>query len=160
MALQKSGQAVSDTLKSWRDKNLTTIPGTGTGIEGHCLAVQTHAWQVPAGQYQPSALAAWEATPKKYRHTDPAKAPIGAVHFWVNHNGKGYGHIATQADVVGHSWSSDTPRTGHIGLQATAYFSSPHGWNMHYLGWANWLEGYVLPVKALPKKKPVGPVNS
>ena len=28
MALQKSGQAVSDTLKSWRDKNLTTIPGT------------------------------------------------------------------------------------------------------------------------------------
>jgi len=152
MALQKSGQAVSNTLKKLRDTHVHTA--YGFGILNHCLAVATRAWQVPAGHFQPSAIAAWKATPTKHRHTDPKKAPVGAVHFWVRHDGTGYGHIATQSDVIGYVWTTDSPIINEVGLQALPFFSSPSGWNMKYLGWSDWLEGYALPVKVLPYKKP------
>ncbi len=50
------------------------------GVKGLCLKTVRQAWQIPA-KY-PSAISAWNNTPKKNKFTDPMKAPIGATHFW------------------------------------------------------------------------------
>jgi len=160
MALAKSGQVVSNTLKSWRDKALTRFPkgvyNAGYLIKGRCFGAVCAAWN-PVGPLQKTAYLGWLATPEKYRHTDPTKAPVGAVHYYVNHDFKGDGHATVQTDVLYHEWSTDTPNPGRIGIQAHSYFTAPYGWNMHYLGWTNWLAGSVLPIKALPTIKPSGP---
>ena len=163
MSIQKSGQAVSDDLKHLRDTHAHHPDHSPDCIKDHCLETIQNAWNVPPGHYAASAYAAWLAIPANHKHTDPSKAPVGFPHFWVtlDHNGKpvGFGHIAAQADVIGHSWSIDCQIPNEVGMQPTAWFSSPAGWGMHYLGWSDYLEGYPLPHSPQPTKVPGKPAG-
>jgi hypothetical protein len=49
------------------------------GVKGMCLKTCRLAWQIPA-KY-PSAIVAWNNTPKKHKFTDPMKAPKGQRTF-------------------------------------------------------------------------------
>ena len=158
--LKSSGQAASDDMYQLHITHAHHPDHSADCIQNHCLETCQDAWGVPPGHYAPDAYHAWLAVPAAHRHTDPTKAPVGAPHFWVNHSGPsfpGYGHIALQSDVIGHVWSTDCQVPNEVGMQTTAWFSSPVGWNMVYLGWTDYLEGYALPVHTMPTKVPGKP---
>ena len=94
----------------------------------------------------PSAIIAWNNTPKKYKNKDASLAPIGAVHYY---RGGKYGHIVIQSELKNKTWGTDLPTTNKIGLHH--YRLPVNKWRYQYLGWASWLNGHELPLKELPE---------
>lgn len=115
-----------------------------TGFGGWCLRTVRQAWGLPGTTA--SAIKAWNAVPANKRHTDPKKAPIGAVHFFDI--GK-HGHIVMQSELKGKVWGTDAPVFDKVGLVNLAWFSKH--WGAKYLGWSAYLNGKDLPVSEMPK---------
>jgi len=111
---------------------------------GHCHKTCQDAWGLPV-KYA-SAVDAWNHIPAKHRHTDPAKAPIGAPHFWDD----GYGHVALQSDRAGVVISTDAPSAGYIGEERIEWFASR--WGKKYLGWASQYNDVDLQLGKMPSK--------
>jgi hypothetical protein len=135
--MKKSGKEAANQMKRWH------IAGK-TNVKGLCLKTCREAWGI-AAKY-PSAIVAWRNTPARHRFTDFKKAPIGAVHYY---EGGKYGHIVIQSDLKNKVWGTDLPVVNKIGLH---HRNLPvNRWKYKYLGWSNWLNGEVLPIKAMPK---------
>ncbi len=127
-----SGKDAADQMQKWH------IEGK-TNVQGLCLKTCRQAWKLPA-KY-PSAILAWNNTPKKNKFTDPMKAPVGATHFW---KGGKYGHVASQSHQPGYVWSTDLLDKNKIGL---IYYTVVYDkWKSKYLGWTNKLNGVDLNV--------------
>ncbi len=127
-----SGKDAADQMQKWH------IEGK-TNVQGLCLKTCRQAWKLPA-KY-PSAILAWNNTPKKNKFTDPMKAPVGATHFW---KGGKYGHVAIQSHKPGYVWSTDLLDKNKIGL---IYYTVVYDkWKSQYLGWTNKLNGVDLNV--------------
>lgn len=109
-------------------------------VKGMCLKTCRLAWQIPA-KY-PSAIIAWNNTPKKHKFFDPMQAPIGATHFW---KGGKFGHVAIQSDKPGYVWSTDLPVKDRVGR--IYYTEVAKLWGSKYLGWTTQLNGVDLNVK-------------
>ena len=107
------------------------------GVKGLCLKTCRQAWQIRA-KY-PSAIVAWNNTPKKHKFTDPMKAPIGATHFW---RGGKFGHVAIQSSKPGYVWSTDLPVKDTVGR--IYYTEVTKAWGSKYLGWTTQLNGVDL----------------
>ena len=112
---------------------------------GHCHATCQNAWGLPV-KYA-SAIDAWNHIPKKHRHTDMSKAPVGAPVFWA---GGLYGHVALQSDRVGVVISTDAPSAGFIGEERVEYFTKV--WGKELLGWASQYNDVDLQLNKLPSK--------
>lgn len=135
--MKRSGLAASRQMERWSKAGKTNVKGL-------CLKTCREAWGIPA-KY-PSAIVAWNNTPKKHKHKDPKLAPVGAVHYY---RGGKYGHIVIQSEKKGRVWGTDLPTSNKIGFHTRLL---PVGrWNYKYLGWASWLNGFELPLKELPK---------
>jgi hypothetical protein len=135
--MKKSGKEAANQMKRWH------IAGK-TNVKGLCLKTCREAWGI-AAKY-PSAIVAWRNTPARHRFTDFKKAPIGAVHYY---EGGKYGHIVIQSDLKNKVWGTDLPVVNKIGLH---HRNLPvNRWKYKYLGWSNWLNGKVLPLKDMPK---------
>ena len=109
------------------------------GVKGMCLKTCRLAWQIPA-KY-PSAIVAWNNTPKKNKFTDPMKAPVGVTHFW---KGGKFGHVAIQSSKSGYVWSTDLPIKDTVGR--IYYTEVSDAWGSKYLGWTTQLNGVDLNV--------------
>jgi hypothetical protein len=109
------------------------------GVKGMCLKTCRLAWQIPA-KY-PSAIIAWNNTPKKHKFTDPMKAPVGVTHFW---KGGKFGHVAIQSSKSGYVWSTDLPIKDTVGR--IYYTEVEKAWGSKYLGWTTQLNGVDLNV--------------
>ena len=109
------------------------------GVKGMCLKTCRLAWQIPA-KY-PSAIMAWNNTPKKHKFTNPMKAPQGATHFW---KGGKFGHVAIQSDKPGYVWTTDLPVKDTVGR--IHYTEVEKAWGSIYLGWTTQLNGVDLNV--------------
>jgi len=109
------------------------------GVKGMCLKTVRQAWQIPAKF--PSAISAWNNTPRKNRFTDPMKAPVGATHFW---KGGKFGHVAIQSSKPGYVWNTDIPVKDRVGK--IYYTEVNERWGYKYLGWTNKLNGVDLNV--------------
>lgn len=86
---------------------------------------------IPSGA--PTAIAAWNATPAKERHTwynPPAGVPV----YW----GGGQGHVAF-SDGRGNVYSTDIRRAGHVDLVPIPEIEAR--WGKPYLGWTESLNG-------------------
>jgi hypothetical protein len=135
--MKKTGIAAANQMKRWH------IAGK-TGVKGLCLKTCREAWGI--GAKYPSAIIAWRNTPAKFRHTNPKTCPIGGVHYY---EGGKYGHIVIQSDLKNKVWGTDLPVSDKIGLH---HRNLPtRKWGYKYLGWSNWLNGEVLPIKEMPK---------
>lgn len=128
------GREAAEKMQQWHIERKT-------GVKGMCLKTCRLAWNISA-KY-PSAISAWDNTPKKNKFIDPMSAPIGATHFW---KGGRFGHVAIQSHKAGYIWSTDIPDKDFIGL--TYYTSVKDKWGYKYLGWTNKLNGVDLNVKA------------
>jgi hypothetical protein len=127
-----SGKDAADQMQKWH------IEGK-TNVQGLCLKTCRQAWKLPA-KY-PSAISAWDNTPKKNKFNDPMKAPQGATHFW---KGGKFGHVAIQSHKPGYVWTTDLPDKNKIGL---GYYTIVQDrWKYKYLGWTNKLNGVDLNV--------------
>lgn len=113
------------------------------GFLGYCHRTCQNAWGLPP-KYA-SAIDAWNHVPKAHRHTDPTKAPIGAVHFW---EGGLYGHVAMQSDKKDVVIGTDAPRPNYIGLEHIAFFTK--NWGKKYLGWASMYNDVELQLGKMP----------
>jgi len=113
------------------------------GFQGYCHRTCQNAWGLPARNA--SAIDAWGAVPKADRHTDAAKAPIGAPHFF---SGGAYGHVVLQSDKKGIVISTDAPTTDYVGEVPLTWFTTH--WGKHYLGWASSYNGVILQLKEMP----------
>ena len=127
-----SGKDAADQMQKWH------IEGK-TNVQGLCLKTCRQAWKLPA-KY-PSAISAWDNTPKKNKFSDPMKAPLGATHFW---KGGKFGHVAIQSDKPGYVWSTDLPVKDTIGK--IYYTGVNDAWGSTYLGWTTQLNGVDLNV--------------
>lgn len=142
--LATSAQKSKAKIKMWSGKDAAGqmekwhITGK-TNVKGLCLKTCREAWKIKA-KY-PSAISAWNNTPKKYKHFDISKAPVGAAHFW---RGGKFGHIALQSDKPGYVWSTDLPVKNKIGR--IHYTVVQDKWNYKYLGWTTRLNGVDLNV--------------
>jgi len=114
------------------------------GFQGHCHKTCQDAWGLPV--MYASAIDAWNHVPEKDRHTDPAKAPIGAPHFFA---GGQYGHVVLQSDKKGVVISTDAPTTDYIGEVPVIWFSQH--WGKKYLGWASNYNNTNLQLKEMPQ---------
>lgn len=112
------------------------------GFVGHCHRTCQDAWGLPV--MYASAIDAWNNTPKKHRHTDPSKAPIGAPHFWDEH----YGHVALQSAKKGYIISTDAPTPDYIGEVPLSWIGKH--WGKTYLGWASHYNGQDLHLTKMP----------
>jgi len=113
-------------------------------VKGYCLKVCREAWKIPP-RY-PSAIIAWRRTPRKHKHKDWRKAPIGSVHYY---SGGRYGHIVIQSEKRMRVWGTDLPVTNRVGLHHRRL--PVNKWGYRYLGWSDWLNGYKLPLGRMPK---------
>jgi hypothetical protein len=115
-----------------------------SGVKGLCLKTCREAYALPA-KY-PSAIIAWKNTPKKFKHTDPKLAPVGACHFY---EGGKYGHIVLQSGLKNKVYGTDLPKSDAIGLH---HRNLPtRRWGYKYLGWTNWLNGRELKLGGMPE---------
>lgn len=137
MALSRiTGTQAFSHMNIWRLQNKT-------GFLGYCHRTCQNAWGLP--RMYASAIDAWNHVPKEHRHTDPKKAPIGAVHFW---EGGSYGHVAMQSDRKGVVIGTDAPNPDHIGLEHIEFFTK--NWGKKYLGWASQYNGVDLQLTKMP----------
>lgn len=127
-----SGKDAANQMEKWH------ISGK-TNVQGLCLKTCREAWKINA-KY-PSAISAWNNTPKKHKHLDATKAPIGATHFW---KGGKFGHIAIQSHKPGYVWSTDLLVKNRIGRIHLSVVEDK--WNFKYLGWTTQLNGVDLNV--------------
>jgi hypothetical protein len=135
--MKRNGKAAASQMKRWSAKGKTNVKGL-------CLKTCREAWGINA-KY-PSAIIAWNNTPKKYRHKGIKDIPIGAVLYY---RGGKYGHIVIQSELKNKVWGTDLPVSNKIGLH---HRNLPvNRWRYQYLGWASWLNGHELPLKELPK---------
>jgi hypothetical protein len=134
--MKRSGVQAANQMKQWAEQGKTNVKGL-------CLKTCREAWGLPA-KY-PSAIVAWHNTPSRFKHTDPKKAPIGAVHYY---EGGKFGHICIQSDLKNRVWGTDLPVENKIGLHHRRL--PVNRWKYKYLGWSNWLNGKELPLKGLP----------
>ena len=135
--MKKTGVAAANQMKRWSEAGKR-------GVKGLCLKTCREAWGI--GAKYPSAIIAWRNTPAKFRHTDPKTCPIGGVHYY---EGGKYGHIVIQSDIKNKVWGTDLPVSDRIGLHHRRL--PVNRWKYKYLGWSNWLNGQVLPLKDMPK---------
>jgi hypothetical protein len=135
--MKKTGVAAANQMKRWSEQGKT-------GVLGLCLKTCREAWGI--GAKYPSAIIAWNHTPKKHQHKDASKAKIGAVHYYA---GGKYGHIVIQSDSKNKVWGTDLPIKNKISLHHRNLPSAK--WGYKYLGWSDWLNGEVLPVNKMPK---------
>jgi hypothetical protein len=135
--MKKTGVAAANQMKRWSEAGKR-------GVKGLCLKTCREAWSI--GAKYPSAIIAWRNTPAKFRHTDPKTCPIGGVHYY---EGGKYGHIVIQSDIKNKVWGTDLPVSDRIGLHHRRL--PVNRWKYKYLGWSNWLNGQVLPLKDMPK---------
>jgi len=127
-----SGKDAADQMQKWH------IEGK-TNVQGLCLKTCRQAWKLSA-KY-PSAISAWDNTPKKNKFSDPMKAPLGATHFW---KGGKFGHVAIQSDKPGYVWTTDLPVKDTVGK--IYYTGVNDAWGSKYLGWTTQLNGVDLNV--------------
>jgi hypothetical protein len=135
--MRKNAKFAAKQMQRWHEQGRT-------GVRGYCLKVCREAWKIPA-RY-PSAIIAWNNTPKKHKHKDFRLAPIGAVHYY---RGGKYGHIVIQSELKNRVWGTDLPISDKIGLHHRRL--PINRWKYTYLGWASWLNGHELPLKDMPK---------
>jgi hypothetical protein len=110
---------------------------SSTNVPGQCLAWSREQADIPS-KY-PDATSAWEhATGRRPGDTDP---PRGAAVYWTG-GSAGHGHIAIS---LGHGRvrSSDADGSGDVGTVPLRFFDRE--WNLHYVGWANSINGYQIP---------------
>jgi hypothetical protein len=110
---------------------------SATNIPGQCLAWSREQADIPS-KY-PDATTAWEhATGRRLGDADP---PRGAAVYWTG-GSAGHGHIAIS---LGHGRvrSSDADGSGDVGTVPLRFFDRE--WNLHYVGWANSINGYQIP---------------
>ena len=135
--MKKTGVAAANQMKRWAEAGKTNVKGL-------CLKTCREAWGI--GAKYPSAIVAWRNTPAKFKHTDPKTCPIGGVHYY---EGGKFGHIVIQSNLKNKVWGTDLPVVNKIALH---HRNLPvNRWKYKYLGWSNWLNGEVLPIKAMPK---------
>lgn len=115
------------------------------GFKGWCQKTCRQAWGLPGGT--PSANAAWDAIPAKYRNYDPATAPVGAPHFWRSRT---FGHVALQSDRKGYIYSTDAPVSDYVG-EVKLEWISQHWKRQTYLGWSSYYVGTKLNLEVMPK---------
>ena len=140
--LEKLMSKKTKSTKPWSGKDAEQWMGVAhmsgrRGVKGLCLKTCRQAWKIPA-KY-PSAIAAWNNTPRKQKFTDPMKAPIGATHFW---RGGKFGHVAIQSSKPGYVWSTDLPVKDTVGR--IYYTEVNEKWGSRYLGWTTQLNGVDL----------------
>lgn len=110
---------------------------SSSNIPGQCLEWSREQADIPS-KY-PDATTAWEhATGRRPGDTDP---PRGAAVYWTG-GSSGHGHIAISLGN-GLVRSSDADGTGQVGTVPIRYFDRE--WNLHYVGWANSINGYTIP---------------
>ena len=88
----------------------------------------------------PDAITAWEDTPAPNAHPWSSRPPMGAAVFW---GGGRHGHVALSCGD-GYIYTTDLPRTDFVGHVPIGYVRAH--WGYEPLGWADWLNGYELPV--------------
>lgn len=132
-AIRWSRRQIVDRTQSWKGL-----------CQSHCRqAYGLDAWA-------PSAIAAWRATPKKYRHTGgrPEDAPRGALLYYDIGI---HGHVAIATGIKTHDkcLSNDYVRQGWIDYTPRHF----KRWGARYLGWSEWTPKGVIKVGPLPKPK-------
>lgn len=140
MANYKTYQDSIRQMRAWRDANKS-------GFHHACLITCRNAWGVPARNPDPNH--AWTSMPSKYRELDPKKAPVGAVHYWMDPRENGFGHVAIQSEYRGMVWSTDAPVDDKVGLVALSWLNQ-HWTSLVYKGWATYLNGVVLSCPRMP----------
>ena len=135
--MKTSGRQAASVMRSW------SLEGK-QGVKGWCLRACRSAWDLPGDEA--SALKEWQSIPSQFKSNDPAKAPIGAPHFW--HVGQ-HGHVALQSGTFGFVWSTDAPKSDRVGLVPLEWFVKH--WGAEYLGWSSQFQNCNLPLKEKPR---------
>jgi hypothetical protein len=108
-----------------------------TGWQGLCLKSCRTAYDLPGGWSEADVW--WDSCPDEYKHPWSDAPPFGMPIYWRIGE---YGHIAL-SNGDGTIYGTDLPTNDQIGhcsidLPRTKWGAKP-------VGWANWLNGQVLP---------------
>jgi hypothetical protein len=105
--------------------------------KGLCLRFCREQYGVPA--FAPSATAAWNMIPRQHKHYGPAsQAPRGAMLYFVDRDGTGYGHVILAAGIVTHNKAIgiDYVRQGKVDFCPRTIPNWLGG--LKYVGWSLW----------------------
>jgi len=128
-------------MRAWRDSGKT-------GFYHTCLLTCRTAWGVPARNPDPNH--AWTSMPQIHRQSTPSKAPVGAVHYWMDPRTDGFGHVAIQSEYKGMVWSTDLPIEDKVGLIRLSWINEHWCPPLVYKGWATYLNGKELFCPRMP----------
>lgn len=108
---------------------------------GMCL-MYSRTW-LEIGSGAPTASSAWAHA--AYKHPGDRSVPKGAPMFWTG-GSRGFGHIAICVSPGDNPTirSTDIPYAGVVGEAQLSWFDS-HWTNLRYAGWAESLNGMVIP---------------
>jgi hypothetical protein len=81
-----------------------------------------------------SAIASWDQTPARYRHTSP-NPPAGVPVYWAPN------HVALSAGD-GYVYSNDILQKGKVNFVPIDLIAKK--WGLQPLGWASWMNGVLL----------------
>lgn len=93
------------------------------------------------------AVDGWLSEPAEYRHPGDRQPPAGVSVAWSG-GSHGNGHRAV---TLGHGLirSTDAGGLGHVATVPLAWVEQT--WGLHYLGWAETMDGYYIPEAPAPK---------
>lgn len=109
-----------------------------TGWKGYCLKACRTAWDLPGGTADADQW--WADCPDEYKHPWDDAPPLGMPIYWEI---GAHGHICL-SDGTGKMYGTDIPVVDQIGHADTGAPQSQ--WGAKPVGWANWLNGAVLPL--------------
>lgn len=113
---------------------------------GLCL-MYTRTWlEIPSRDA--SAAAAWHAIPNEFKHHGDRNPPGAAPVFWLG-GSQGFGHIGLSMNPTRNTFrGTDMPSSGRVSTQPLAWVDVNWGASQDYAGWAEMLNGVVIPYLA------------
>lgn len=117
-------------------KTLKQLISGIVGVKGDCLIYVRERFGI-ASKYL-TALAAWQAVPAQYRHTDQNFPSVPVAVFFTG----GDGHVEIWIPGVGFDGSPYNTATGHIELPTIPEVEQHYG--VKFAGWTEWLDGVLV----------------
>lgn len=119
------------------------------GVKGDCLIYVRQRFGI-ASKYL-TALAAWQAVPQQYRHTDQNFPSVPVAVFFTG----GDGHVVLHEPGVGFDSSPYNTARGHVILATIAEIEQHYG--VKYAGWTEWVDGVLVAQKVNAPAPTSGP---